>query len=207
MKKGFTIVELLVVIAILGVLLGIVSTAITGVVRNGRSKRADAMCSALQQAINTYYTMRGEWPSAIENKAKNMGDETTYTFSPDETDGIFREIVRASVGSGAAAPLIDAHALFVADGTRLKNGGEGCYENHADKSCDSYCGGKGCIAGTDFSTATNKKGKHRIPFSNMAFGYQGPEHGKFCRFWVTYNGRADSVTVSRRNPSKEYPDN
>ena len=39
----------------------------------------------------------------------------------------------------------------------------------------------------------------------MAFGYQGPEYGKFCRFWVTYNGRADSVTVSRRNPKKEYP--
>ena len=206
MKRGFTIVELLVVIAIIGILIGIVSTATLGAVRSARAKRAEAMCSVLSQAISSYYAQKGQWPDAIEQKARNMGDKETVTLTPNEADQVFQEIVKKSVGSGATMQLVDAHALFVADSSRLKNGGEGCYDNHDDKTFDTYCGKCGCATGQDFASATRKGSKTRtIPVGSMAFGYQGTRNGKFCRFWITYNGRSDSVSVSRKNPTKEYP--
>ena len=204
-KPAFTIVELLIVIAILGILLGLVSVAIGGSLRNGRAKRAEAMCRILQQSIAMYYTKVGEWPSAIESKANSMpGNSDTYVFTPDEADQIFQEIVKKSTGSGATMSLVDASALFVADKSRLKMNGEGCYDNHSGKSLDSYCGDQGCANGTDFSRAC-KQGKGHIPLSSMAFGYQATKSGKFSRFWISYNSRTDSVTVSRKNPKKSYP--
>lgn len=204
-KKGFTIVEMLIVVAIIGVLVSLVSVAVGGSLRNGRSKRATAMCNVLQQSIAMYYTKTGQWPKAIESKANNMsGDKDTYTFKPDEADAIFQEIVKKSTGSGATMALVDASALFVADKTKLKNGGEGCYDNHTDRSKSSFCGDKHCVNGTDFTRAS-KTGKGHIQLSSMAFGYQATKSGKFCRYWITYNAKTDSVTVSRTNPEKSYP--
>ena len=205
-QPGFTIVELLVVIAIIGILIGIVSTATIGAVRNGRAKRAEAMCSVLNQAIASYYAQKGEWPAAIEKYAKDMGEKETVTLTQDDADQVFREIVKASVGAGATMRLVDAHALFVIDSSKLKNSGEGCYDNHDDETYDSYCGNKGCANGIDFAMATRAGSKKKIPLSNMAFGYQSTKQGKFSRFWIVYNGRTDSVTVSRRNPDKKYPE-
>jgi len=206
MRKGFTIVELLVVIAIIGILIGIVSAASVGAVRNGRAKRATAMCSVLNQAIASYYAQKGEWPAAIENHARNMGENETVTLTPDEADSVFREIVKASVGSGATMQLVDAHALFVADASKLKNNGEGCYGNHSEDTYDTYCGKKNCINGIDFATATKVGSKKNIPVGSMAFGYQSTKEGRFSRFWIVYNGRTDAVTVSRKNPAKQYPE-
>ena len=204
-RSGFTIVELLIVIAILGILIGLVSVAIGGSLRNGRTKRAEAMCRVLQQSIAMYYTKVGEWPSAIESKANSMsGDSDTYVFSPDETDQIFQEIVKKSTGSGATMSLVDASALFVANKSKLKMNGEGCYDNHSAKTLNSYCGDQACANGTDFSRAC-RQGKGHIPLTSMAFGYQTTKSGKFARFWITYNAKTDSVTVSRKNPKRTYP--
>lgn len=204
--RGFTIVELLVVISIIGILIGLVSIAVGGSLKNGRAKRADAMCSVLQQAVAMYYSKTGQWPKSIESKANNMtGEKDTYTFTPSETDAIFQEIVRKSTGSGATMALLDASALFVADSNRLRNNGEGCYDNHGERDRSSFCGDQHCVTGTDFTRAS-KTGKGNIPLSSMAFGYQATKSGKFSRYWITYNSKTDTVKVTRKNPGKDYPE-
>jgi len=203
-RRGFTIVELLVVIGIIGILLGIVTTAASGSVKSARVRRAEAMGKALQQAISAYHAQKGEWPGAIEAKAKDMGDKVKHTFDGSDADEVFREIVHSSVGTSASQPLIDASSLFVADSGRLKN--NGCFDNHSDSSLkDTYCGDQKCINGLDFSVAANKDSKTPISIDNMSFGWQGRQYGKFCRFWITYNVLTDSVSVSRKHPGWEYP--
>ena len=205
MRRAFTIVELLIVIAVIGILGAIVTNAAAGAIRNARGKRADMMCTALEQAFAAYYAQEGKWPDEIEKKADggDMGDKDTYTFTPEETDSIFFDVVGKGFGKkGKKSVLVDATGLFVASRSKLGNGGKGCYDNHGnprDKS--TYCGGRGCINGVDFTTAIAKSGKYHIRFADMAFGFQGPETGKFCRFWVTYNSKTDSVSVSRKGPS------
>lgn len=199
MKRGFTIVELLVVIAVIGVLGGIVTNATVGAIRNARGSRANAMRTALEQAISTYYAQEGRWPDAIEQKISSGMDEDTYTFTASECDDIFRQVVGKGFGkSGRKSVLVDATALFVARSSQLGNGGKGCFDNHSNqKNRNTYCGNQKCIGGIDFSIATARSGKNHIRFNEMAFGYQGKEAGKFCRFWVKYNGKTDSVTVSK----------
>ncbi len=201
-RRGFTIVELLVVIAVIGVLGGIVTGAAMGSIRGARTKRAEAMRVALEQAISAYYAQEGKWPDAIEDRANNMSSDT-YMFSADETDDIFQQVVGKGFGkSGRKSVLVDATALFVARRSQLGNGGRGCYDNHRNrKASATYCAGRKCISGVDFSTAVARSGRNHIRFSDMAFGYQGAEEGRFCRYWIVYNGQTDSVTVRTRGPN------
>lgn len=198
MKKGFTIVELLVVIGILAILATIVVIAASGAMKNARGKRADAMRSALQTALDTYYAQVGEWPSVIEQRASNMND-TSYSFSPTEIDKIFQEVVGKAYGKGGGekSMLIDVSALFVANSSKLKNSGWGCNDNHKNKRDSNFCGNKNCVSGMDFTEAVKKGAKNRISLSQMAFGYQGTEEGRFRRFKISYNGATDSVKVTK----------
>lgn len=202
-RKAFTLIELMMVVAVIAVLVGIVTVAASGAVRNARSKRADAMRVALEQGIAAYYAQEGVWPDAIESRAGNMTTDT-YTFTPSETDDILRQVVGKAFGKGGGrrSVLVDASALFVANASRLGNNGEGCYDNHSNRNKTTFCGDKKCISGMDFMTVANRNGKFYIPFSNLAFGYQGTEEARFRRFWLTYNGKTDSVSVSKENPNK-----
>lgn len=199
-RKGFTIVELLVVIAILGILLGIISNAAMGAIRNSRVNRAQAMQKVLEQAIAAYYAQQGEWPGALNSISRNFNppDGQDYVeLSASETDTVFREIVKKSVGASASMPLIDVSALFVAKSSDIGNNGEGCLDVH-DRSKANNCAGRGCINGIDFSEAVKKGGKHNIQINQMAFGYQGKTEGKFRRYWIRYFGGADMVEVVRK---------
>ena len=201
-KKAFTLLELMMVVAVISVLIGIVSVAASGAIRNARSRRADAMRIALEQGIAAYYAQEGKWPDAIESKADSM-TEDTYTFNTSETDDIFQQVVGKAFGKGGGrkSVLVDPSALFVANSSRLGNNGEGCYDNHSNQNKSTYCGDKKCIPGLDFLIAANRNGKDYITLTKMAFGYQG-EEGKFRRYWITYNGKTDAVTVSKDNPNK-----
>ena len=53
------------------------------------------------------------------------------------------------------------------------------------------------LPGSGVAVEAVKKGNRHVSLSQMSFGYPGKENGKFCRYKITYNGKTDSVTVSR----------
>ena len=84
MKRGFTIIELVMVIAIMGILLGIVTTAASGAIRQARVRKAEACCRVVQAAFETYYAQKGEWPGGIESKI--TGDQANSEGREGYTD-------------------------------------------------------------------------------------------------------------------------
>lgn len=192
MRKGFTIVELLVVVAIIGILLGIVGTAASSTAKAARLHRATSMKKTLENAISAFYSQNGRWPVKIEDAAN--GNSNANDFSVEivgrDADSVFQEIVIDSIGKNATKPLLDVSALFVAKAGDIKNN-NGCYDNHEDRNKSNYCGNQNCAYGMNFPDAINKG----IDVKDMAFGWQRQKTGRFCRFKIRYNAKADSVEV------------
>ena len=172
-RKGFTIVEMLAVIGVIAVLLSIIVTAASGVLKSSRSKRAEVMRNSLEQAIAAYYAQEGKWPSLIESASADGND--TVKFEGMKADKIVQEVVGKGFGrSGKKSMLIDASALFV---------------------CDSSAANGTKAHGYEFSEVMGRHAKHRINLDQMAFGYQETKSGRFIRFKVVYNFRTDAVKV------------
>lgn len=185
-RGGFTIVELLAVIAIIAILATIITIASIGAIHNARAVRADSMAQALQQAITTYYAQEGKWPDIIETKIKS-DDREVITFQATDNDDIIRQVVGKGFGKsgGRRSALIDASALLVADSGKLGTSGQKR------------------VTALEFPKAANRNSKHHIPFSGMAFGYQDVDTGAFCRYWVTYDTKTDSVSVLLQEPNHD----
>ena len=198
-RSGFTIVELLVVIAIIAILAGAITMGVNGMFYKSRLGRAKAMQAMLQSGLETFYARTGEWPTPIKNLVDSAKSDSGQ-LTADEADQCFYEIVKISVGPNAT-PVIDPAGLFVSQ--NVDN--YGCTDIHRswDKalnklkivsSGDHKCNGN-CKRGLDFSEATKKGSKNRIMLKSMNFGYQGPNHGRFCRFRVYYYPKSDTVKV------------
>lgn len=186
LKRGFTIVEMLVTIAILAVLMGIVTTAVSGMMKQSRGKRARAIIQAVQAGINAYHAANDAWPGAIDNL--NSLDKNVEVLTDVQADEVIRDLVRESIDKNRS--YLDVSGLFVALNVHM-----GCTDDH--KSQNSQCKGNQCSSGTDFMTmwkGTAHRAK-REDISSYCFGYPGKEYGKFCRLKITYNYRTDSVTV------------
>ena len=206
-RSGFTIVELLVVIAIVAILAGAITMGVNGMFYKSRLGRAKAMQAMLQSGLETFYARTGEWPTPIKNLVDGAkGDE--IQLSASDADQCFYEVVKISVGPNAT-PVIDPAGLFVSQ--NVDN--YGCTDihrawDHAKKikvvsSSDHKCNGN-CRRGLDFSEATKKGSKNRIMLKSMNFGYQGPNHGRFCRFRVFYYPKSDTVKVELQKANRYW---
>ena len=207
-RQGFTIVEMLVVIAILAILAGAITMGVSGMFYKSRLGQAKAMRALLQSGLETFYARTGEWPTPIKDLAENnTSGKDMVELSAEEADKCFYEIVRMSVGANAK-PVIDPAGLFVSQ--RIDQ--YGCTDIHRawDKAVklkvvgenSHRCNGK-CKRGIDFSEASKKNSKNHIMLKNMNFGYQGPNHGRFCRFRLYYYPKSDTVKVDLQ-PATQY---
>ena len=130
----------------------------------------------IQAGIATYRSQNGEWPGPLKGYAENglSGGRRNYTLNDSEYDQVLTELVKESVNSSAANPMMDVTGLIASP-----KGGNGSW-------------------GVEFREAIKKQHKHggTIKLSNMAFGYLS-QGGKFSRFKITYNADSDHVTVSQ----------
>ena len=186
MRRGFTIIELVMVIAILGILLGIVTTAASGAIKQARSQKASACCRVVQAAFETYYAQKGEWPGGIESKITGektnsegkqyRSDDDLYVLDPSDVDDMMRDILREYKKGN---PCLDISGLFVS----------------------RYDGRPGTKhLGLDFMTAIRgtKKDAHgqKMTTAQMHFGYPETSHGYFRHFKVVYSKPTDQMKVS-----------
>ena len=70
LRRGFTLIELLIVVAIVGILAGIVSSAIVKVTRTAANKRNENNARRLQAAISEYWHDIGTLPGLPKNKSE-----------------------------------------------------------------------------------------------------------------------------------------
>ena len=176
MRRGFTIIELMVVVAVIAVLMTIVTTASMYAIRTSREHRRDAMRTALQAAIATYQAAdsNGDWPGPLKDAAERG---KTVVLSEDDAQTVFKILVQKSTGeSGTPLPLIDPHALFVA--------------------LTGAVDGKSSGMSYDDARQGDAHRRRKIPVSQMVFGYQLKNTGKFHRFNIIYHAETDSVEVS-----------
>ncbi len=186
MKKGFTIVEMLMVIGVLAILMGIITTVASSAIKEGRARKTEAMRATIETGIATYRARNEEWPGSTlqnwsedgvpesETRKSKLSGHVAYLEDSD-FDEVMQIIVRESVGSGAAAPIIDPGGLFVAS------------QSVASRR-DGF--------GRDFKEAVKKgKNRNRLTISQMAFGYPHKETGYFRRFRAKYNSDSDRLTI------------
>lgn len=188
-RRAFTLVELMMVVVILSVLLTIVFSSVKNSLQGARSRRASALCSAVETGLATYYAQKDEWPDPLGAKvangslrqsndegANNQTDSDRYVLEASEV----RQMVKALVDEAKLGnPLMDISGLFVS-----RDPGER--------------GSKGF--GLDFFDAVHgtKQSHTRMSTSEMYFGYPDPATGRFRRFKMVYSIPTDKLTVMQQ---------
>ena len=61
-----------------------------------------------------------------------------------------------------------------------------------------------CPRGRAFMEATKKGSANQIKRDKMAFGYIGPNNGRFCRFRLFYYPKMDTVKVYLQEANEHY---
>lgn len=94
LRSGFTLIELLIVIAIIGILAGLVSSAIVIVMKSATEKRIASNADRLRAAIVEYWHDMGRWPlpdnaepvlQKTGKKKKNVLSDSTDPSAYDDT--------------------------------------------------------------------------------------------------------------------------
>lgn len=78
-QKGFTIVELLIVIVVIAILAAITIIAYNGIQQRGRDSARKADFQTLQNALESYHSDKGAYPSCYSGVAFQAGTEAAAT--------------------------------------------------------------------------------------------------------------------------------
>jgi prepilin-type N-terminal cleavage/methylation domain-containing protein len=188
-KRGFTIVEMLVVMGIISILIGIVTTAASSSIKQARTRKADACCTLVQQALSTYYAQYGKWPGSIGSRIANgisartndeggdgQTDADKYVLDASEIDDMIKTIV---LETKKGNPMMDISGLYVS--------------RYSGEKTDKY-------RGMDFIDAVRgtKQSRKKMKVAEMHFGYPETDHGWFRRFKVVYSITTDEMKVSKQ---------
>ncbi len=173
MRKAFTIVELMMVVGIIGILLGIVTTAASGSIKQARLIKSKACCNLLEEGMKTYYAQHGKWPGIGDKTDSIQTDSGVYQLTPSEITSAVREMI-AEVKKNN--PPMNITGLYVSRSTGEK------------RSRGLGMDFKDAIRGT-------KKSQKKMSTSEMNFGYPHPNNGFFRHFIVKYHGATDTITV------------
>ena len=185
-KRGFTIVEMLVVMGIISILIGIVTTAASSSIKQARTRKADACCTLVQQALSTYYAQYGKWPGSIGSRIANgisartndeggdgQTDADKYVLDASEIDDMIKTIV---LETKKGNPMMDISGLYVSRSTSAKS------------------------RGMDFMDAIHgtKRSPKKMTLSEMHFGYPEADSGYFRSFKIVYSIPSDEMKVSKQ---------
>lgn len=91
-KRGFTLIEMIVVIAIIGILSTLILISVSSVRKNSIDTRRKSNLENVRGAINTYYSVKGTWPTFTNwtnlNSTLSDAGYLVDTVAPDEdSDG------------------------------------------------------------------------------------------------------------------------
>jgi len=180
-RRGFTIVELLMVVGILGVLIGIVYTAVGSAMRHSRDTKTRTLKNVVLNGITAYRSQNDSYPpkgGRLQSWSENGlsgGREVDY-LSDTDYDAMMYEMASVSIKGSGARPVLAPTEFVVCN--------------------KSMASGRNPF-GQEFKEAVKKNKKHgsTLSLSSMAFGYPETSTGQFRRFVVKYNGKAGDVTV------------
>ncbi len=106
LRSGFTLIELLIVIAIIGILAGLVSSAIVVVMKSATEKRIASNAERLRAAIVEYWHDVGRWPlpdnaaPVLEKTGRKKRNVLSDSTDPADYDDTFRYVLSYSGNNG-----------------------------------------------------------------------------------------------------------
>ena len=109
-EGGFTLVELMVVIVLIGLLAGVVSVSVFGVLKKGRITAAVGQIKEMEKAIGIYKLTTGRYPDDLHQLMEPVGvhdegllddiptDPWGYEYIYDPSGGTKRKYLIVSIG-------------------------------------------------------------------------------------------------------------
>ena len=177
------------------VLMGIVSTAATSVIRKSRMRENEALRTALQAGIATYCQQEGYWPPGKNGVLQDWADnglDAKYRSKGQHVVALDDDAYDALM-SHMAARCLDVRKSRVMDFSNFVG-----VKKDAAKHKDSGDGLPTCFGRKAKNwLATFRQGSSMRP-DDLTFGYSSSTargKGRFRRFVIRYNSEADNVTV------------
>jgi len=118
---GFTILELLVVIAIMAVLATLATGAAIKSVKQGRVRKVEATCRALELALVNYRTREGSWPFSPGNDFDEDPHDRNIRWAHGENNKrVFKKVYHGPRSSNQTAFLDGSALLALYQGRRVQ---------------------------------------------------------------------------------------